>query len=310
MSGSHTLIEFDEYIAPDGEVYEFHDGEARFLLGIGGQGMPPIEYRTQRGPFQHGETPLAFHLRPRVIQMVHRRQDCQRMGHWDARGDIMNLLRPNRQAIGAFASGILRKRLPDSSIRDIDVFIESGPAFEPRRLDAWDEWAFTETIRFVAFDPVFYDPVEELATFALGDMGQLCFPICFPICFNSDTINADESLTYPGTWLSYPTIRFVGPMNGPVITNLTTGEKIDLAYTIPIGDYVVATLAYGHKTIVDNHGANLIGLLSPDSDLATFHIEPAPGAPGGINNFNVTVGGGKPGITLVTVTYHVRYIGI
>ena len=69
-----TLIEFDEYVSPDDETYKFRDGIQKFVLsGTNGLGLPRINYRTQRGPFQNGQTVLGFTLEPRILTLVHRR---------------------------------------------------------------------------------------------------------------------------------------------------------------------------------------------------------------------------------------------
>jgi len=320
------LIEFDDYVAPDGRVYKFDTGAMRFLVSFTGLGMPPVEYISQRGPFQHGETLVDYRLRPRTIQFVHSRRADSRQGYWDARADILNLLRPNRQLAGQFQPGTLRKILPDGSVRCIDVLIEQGPVFAPRTRDQWSEWNILETLRFIAYDPTFYDPEPQVAAWLLTTLDNLVFGCTpnaaglgcapwtdscaeFPIVFGGGVISDTLVVTYPGTWPTFPTIVITGPLNAPAVRNVTTGEKIELEYNIPAGDTVTITLAYGFKTVIDNHGTNLIGTVSTDSDLATFHIAPEPEAPSGANELNVVGASGTPA-TSVRIEWLVRYIGI
>lgn len=316
-------IEFSHYITPDGNIYRF-DTHDKFLMTFTGLGMPPIEYITQRGPFQHGETAIDYRLMPRVIQLTHRRNANCRNDYWNARSDLINFLRPNRQAFGEFSPGQLRKILPDGSIRDIDVMIEQGPIFTPRDTSRWDEFGFMESLRFIAFDPTFYDPTQVTATWSLSTSDQLVFntvggaldTLVFRLdgvgdglLFGTDIIDNDLTVNYTGTWLSLPTVEIDGPISGFIITNVTTGEFIRLNYVVPAGRTVTITLDYGNKTVEDDLGTNLIGTVSSDSDLSTFHIAPDPEATDGTNVFSV-LGGGTDGNTEVRLLYYTRYIGI
>lgn len=302
-------IEFTDYIAADGTVYKFHVPAriGKWVVSQSGWGMSPIEYITQRGPFQHGETVLDWFLRPRVIHLLIRQQFCDRDGYWAGRAALVNAIRPNRQATpGGVAPGTLRRRLSNGSLRSVDCFIQDGPRFEARRTDAWDEWAFREVLRFVAYDPVIYDPALQTQTFS-QDQDELTFPITFPILFSA--LEASATITYQGTWLSYPTITITGPSTGISITNTTTGEVINISAALGVGDSLIVTLTPSSKTVVKNDGTNMIGSVDPASDLGTWHLAPDPEAPGGANDISVAITGAGPS-SGVTVEWYTRYIGI
>lgn len=310
-------MELDYYISPDGVSYQFDTGNGKLLMSFTGDGMPPIEYIRQKGPFQHGETLLDYRLAARVIQYVHRRKGCSRYEYWDNRADLINWLRPNRQAPGQFDLGKLRKILPDGSKRDIDVMIQQGPAFAPRQSDVWDEWAFTESLQFIASDPTFYDPDADEVIWSISILlGKIYYSasaltdLAYPYFYGADIISGSATVTYLGTWLSYPTFELTGPLNQPFVENVTTGEHIQLAYDIAAGETVTISLPYGNKTVTNNFGANLIGTVTSDSDLATFHLAPDPEAAGGVNLFNASGGGGLAGVTQIRMWWYVRYIGI
>lgn len=294
------------YITPIGEEYQLHAPGVRTVLTDEGTGMPPIEYVTQRGPFQHGETLINYFLRPRIIQMLIRGQNTSRNNYWASRAEILDYIRPNRQLTsGGISTGRLRKHLSNGQVRDVDCLIQQGPNFNPRDIKHWDEWAWQEVLRFIAFNPITYDPT--LQTFTVGQSAtQLVFPITFPIQFGS--IQSTSNLTYTGTWLSYPTIVVTGPISSFVIYNNTIGEKLELAANLLAGESLTITLDYGSKTIVKSDGTNLIGLLSPTSNLGTFHIAPHPVATNGVNSIT-TVIPGAASTTSVTITYYHRYIG-
>ena len=42
-------IEFDEYVTPDGQVYNLHDFRVRALVSASDYGMPPLYRHSRRG---------------------------------------------------------------------------------------------------------------------------------------------------------------------------------------------------------------------------------------------------------------------
>jgi hypothetical protein len=305
------VAEFDLYIAPDGTQYSLNTPGSKWVLSAEGTGMPPIEHVTQRGPFQHGETVTNYYLRPRIVQLLIRQLYGTRDAYFAGRHALLDILRPNRQVaglagIGAIEPGVLRKGFPDGNVLDLHVRIQQGPNFQPRRLDAWDETAFQEVLRFIAHDPIFFHPTQQSVRCSMGGEdvdAQLVFPITFPIRFDKLEGTADCTLiNYTGNWPEYPTIVVQGPAQNLVIENLTTDERLQLDYTIPAGAVVTLDLTYAHKTVTMTGGVNLLGYLTPDSDLASFHLEP------GINQLDISATGVNLQ-TYIEVRWYRRYIG-
>lgn len=323
-------IEFSYYIPPDtiinddgtiddmSGVYSFDNYDTLKLMSFTGYGMPPINYITQQGPFQHGQSVIDYRLQPRVIQLVHYRRGGCRQDYWDNRSDLINFLRPNRQTANSFEPGRLRQTLPDGTVRDLKVFIDSGPKFNPRSTDVWNELAFEETLRFVAYDPILFNPAQQEQSWVLESLDNLIFyespdwtdRAVFPIWFGGEVLLETTDVTYNGTWLSYPKIFITGPLDGPRITNLTTDKKIELDYNISAGEVVTIDLEYGQKTITNNFGTNLIGTATTDSDIAEFAIVPSPEATDGVNTLTVLGANANLGQTEIKLTYNENYIGI
>lgn len=301
-------VEFTKYISPDGDEYSF-DSDDRLLMTEDGLGMPPIEYITQQGAFQHGETPLDFRLGSRTIQLQIRQDSCSREKYWEKRSLLINMIRPNR--VSSFAPGILRKEFPDGSKRDIKVSIQQGPTFVARNLDTWDEWGFTETLRFIAHDPIFFNPAKKIINIPLQGSVQsnLIFPTEFPILFGATAFFLNNSIIYPGSWIEFPVLKITGPANGFKIENLETSEFIKLDYSIQAGEIVTLDLTPGVKTIENSLGINLNGVATIDCDFVTFHIEPSPEAPGGTNTFLISASGVNDESNLA-IEYYERFIGI
>lgn len=270
------------------------------LLTEEGFGMAPIEYITQRAPYQHGESLRDYFLRPRIFQLLVRKNACSRNVYWDNRLRLVDLLRPNRSGSTCAIQGTLRRITTRGQKFDIKVVITEGPGFNQAN-DLWDKFAYHEVLRFVANDPVFYNPsVKTLTTLFTASKGsQLVFPITFPISagYYYDT----TSLVNYGTWRTYPTIDVYGPVSGFAMYNNTTGKYIAINYTIPNGSYVSFNLEYGRKAVQLNDGTNLIGYAL--GDIASFCFEPG-------NNALEIQGSNIGGATQVVTTYYERYIGI
>lgn len=317
----------DACINPDGTIpvaewpklMPLDDRQGRYLLTTVGEGLPPITYRTQRGPTQHGETVLDFRLQPRTIQYVLRDQHARtRLEYWEQRSRWLDWLRPNRQVLNSFAPGRLRKILPDGSMRDIDAFIERGPTFEARKLNQWDERAINETLRFYCPDPTWYDPATRQITWSVELWDGLIFysptypdHLVFPTnsLFGTDLLRGTVDITYSGTWWAYPVITIVGPLSNATLSNTTLDTHIELDYNISLGETVTLTTAYGRKSVTNQLGTNLIGTLSRASDL-NFFLAPAPLAPGGINTLVLSGNNAMLGTTVALLSYQPRYIGI
>ncbi len=298
--------------APENRVYELitpHD-PGRFVMSFSGFGTPPIEYITQRGPFQDGETVKDFFLRPRVIQMLLRQNFCDRDGWWGGRASILDEIRPNRQATAtAVLPGVLRMVKTDGSVRDLNVFIQEGLRFEPRQSNQWDEWSFQEILRFIAHNPIIFDPTRVDFAFTIVLDADLVFPITFPITFGAGEIDLTPNINYTGTWSSLPIIVVTGPIEDFRIDNITTGEKLEFSADVDPGRIVTIDTTEGVKTVTDDLGNNLIGILTSDSDLATFHIAPDPEAPLGVNAMRLR-GMHPTAATEVEVRYFTRFFGI
>ena len=301
--------EYDSYIAPDGEVLTFDRMSDRFVQSFEGYGMSPIKYVEQQGALQHGTTIYDYKLQRRIIQWTIRQSGCSRWDYWEKRELFLDLLRPNRHTLNNFGPGKLRKLLPDGNMRDINVHIEFGPMFSSPT-GYWDEWGFTESLRFIAPDPTFYDPTLKSVTLDLSVApADLVFPITFPITLGEALVDTTSNIVYGGSWLAYPTLIITGPISGFRITNEATEEFIQISHELDSGDTITISLPYGNKEVIHSNGTDLQGSVSPGSDLATFHLAPSPEAVGGTNPITI-LGAGAGDITSLEIQHKERYIGI
>lgn len=300
--------EYLEYITPDGEVFKF-DTKYRWLMSEEeGTGLPDITYITQRGPNQHGVTVVDYRLEPRIVQLVVREEVCNRFDYWAARMELLSTLNPERRISPSPFTGILRKYFPNGNRLELDVVIQAGPQFATRS-GRWDEWAYQETLRFVAHDPIYRDPDLVCRNWTVSDYDELKFPITFPIMFGTDLLEDTLTLNYLGNFPSFPTIVIVGPLDGALITNLTTNEKINIQHTISVGETVTVYLQYGNKRVVSSLVGDITGTVESYNDLVKFHIAPHPKATNGINLVKIQGMNADIGVTIAQISYYNRYIG-
>ena len=128
-------------------------------------------------------------------------------------------------------------------------------------------------------------------------------------CFGLGTWVSEGSITYTGTWLTYPSIVITGPAENPAILNTTTGKSLRLEYDVPAGGSAEFDLRFDKKTIVDEAGNSLLGYLR-GSDIGEFAILPDPLVAGGVNELLIGFTGYDPDSTSVVFSYHNRFIGI
>lgn len=286
-----------------GTTYSLSDGVYCYFYGVDGAGVSPLHRLRERGPLQHGETDVGFRLDPRTLTLALAMPAMTYSTYWDMRAALCSIVLSTSEADAL----TLRFTLDNGNVRSIDCHYVGGISM------ATSEEALARLQKipamFSAGDPTFYDPTAGVLTWTIADYGGLLFSTIFPIVFGSTSISVADSVTYTGTWISYPTFTLTGPMDNPQIVNVSTNERINLAYSIPAGTVVTIDLSFAAKTIKDQTGLNLIGYLTSDSDLATFHLAPAPEVAGGINVINVSATGATAA-TAIQMTYYNRYIGI
>lgn len=278
-------------------------GNPYAYLGHDGLGAAPRRRLSERGPLQHGDTDLGYRLEPRIFSLLLQIKAADAAIFWDERAALIGYFAPYHNPILAFD-------LKNGETRYLACHLV-GDLLMPD--DEYQGTIQRAALQLKAADPTFYDPAGAAATFALGGGGS-AFPVPHevPHGVGASTIDQVSVIAYGGNWLSLPhLIRITGPIEDCVITNETTGEKLDFTgTTIAGGTYYDIDCRYGQKTVIDHLGVNRIADLTSDSDLATFHLAPdSLEAPGGLNSIRVT-GSSVTEATGVSVNWFERYLGI
>ena len=291
------------YAIVDGVEYDLNYGDPARIEGEDGLGMPDLHRLEERGPFQNGSTDRGYRLDPRHPAYVFGISAWTRSQLWDRRQELLRIFRPSRLII-------MKHVLDNNDIRYLDCLYTGGmnmPA-KDRRAGVFQKVA----IALVANDPTFYDPDGQSVTFTLGGGGDTWpFPWEIPWGVGASTVDLSANLQYDGDVATFPSIiRITGPIDDAVITNVSTGEKLDFTgASIAGGDYYDIDLRYGLKTIVDASGNDVLSDLTSDSDLATWHLAADDEVTGGINNIRVQ-GDNITASAKVEINYYNRYGGI
>lgn len=288
----------------DGKVLVF-DGDVRFQT-FGFLGAPPTTFQTRRGYKQHGATEVEYRIEERRLsfQLWHAAQ-VDRDAYWDMRYRLHEFLRPNRG--GALQVTIL---MPDDSRRAIICRADPGLQFPPEGAER-NHWSVEEELGFIAFDPFWFDATgTSLVLSSTTDM-HLVFPITFPIQFGASGLQfGTGTLTYDGTWETFPTITLTGPYNSAVIEHLTLDIIIYLAVGIGVGEQRIITLTPGAQSIVDANGVSRFSDLGPGTNLVDFRLVPAPEVLNGEQQIQISLNGGVAGQSGAQIEYRSRFFAL
>lgn len=283
-----------QYITPEGTVYTLDNPPKRSLINMGGLGLPPTNYRTTKGPFQHGENVISFGLQPRIITMTFRHNGESRSDHWTLRTNLIDVLRgnitsdyTNHSVLQNPEPGILRFIYyvdKVRTVREIKVYITQGVSFASP--SQWDNYSIQEDIEFTAYDPTFYDPTVNSES--------------LPLIGTTEILMA-------GTWDTFPTFVVTGAYDTIGLYNHETGYYFVVDFTTGVGEIVTIELTSGNKRVTSDINGNLISYVTLSSYLINFALHPDPIAPAGYNTIQASAAGGAP---TVVMTWNDRYIGL
>ena len=203
-----------------------------------------------------------------------------------------------------------------AAVRDLYCLLERGPTFrQGPGPQSNRNTGYVEALRFVAHDPFWHGLQQNNSWVLPAEFGDLVFDTEGAWLgevagdgrwlFAPTAIGETVSVLYYGTFRARPTITISGPATDPSVTNITTGKAIALTSDLLVGESL--TIDTQALTITKNDGTNLMPFAT--GDIATFGLEPAPIAPGRINDVLVAFSGATSDSEAV-MSWENLYVGI
>lgn len=281
----------------DNTTYALSGRTPYAFISLTGLGLPPVRRIKERGPQQHGSTDVGFLLDERMLNLALLITGSTLELVDTYRDDLARMLKPRTTA------GKLRVTRDDGELRQIDCHV-AGVVDFPNTLQERIGASQMVVVQFEAADPIWYDPTLINVIFDVSDnVSGVEIPLMIPFLYSAATeLDAVESLSYDGDWETFPTIYITGPANDLVITNGTTGKKLDFTgHNIGSGDIYEIDLRYGYKTVTDDTGTRQNAALTDDSNLVDWSLVP------GVNDIHVEIASGLTAATLIRIELYKRF---
>lgn len=247
--------EYIAWIEPNGTEHDLSgSGNINVAIGPSGRFMPQFDLVEQEVPFVSGSRLRNVITKSREVDLP---IEVSGLSTSDLRTQlrlIMNWFNPLK------GDGALKVIAEDGTQRLLTCRYAGGLEIQETGLS----WLKTILV-LKAFDPYWYDDNIIVQTFTTG-LPATFFPF-FPLRLSSSSVFADSSVTNIGDVETYPTWIVKGPGSAIYLRNLTTGELININYTLGVGETINIDTRRGKKTVVKGDGTNLYSYLSSDSSL-------------------------------------------
>jgi len=234
-------------------------GDRVMLQALRGTGIAPVQHRTVATPLRDGSVYVDTKVVPRRLvaeMVVVSRTDFAAI--WDLRRDLVRRLNPRR------GQGILTYA-PSARLYEVDAIVDQGGA-------AFDEslgpFAMTPRIPFVCDDPAWRDVVVAATLEETSGEGAVV-PFDFPLdFFPGERFTVENEGDLP-VW---PVVTIEGPVVGPFITNVTSGQTFRLrdSVSLVVGQSVVIDM--DARTVLRDDGENLMPGRAADAEM--WALEP------------------------------------
>ncbi len=282
-----------QYLDSDGNVLELSALPGVRALGDSGLDMPPLAFVEDVIPGQAG-------AQLRDVRVTVRDAVLPFYMEQDSDGALRDLLRSLARRLNPQrGDGRLRHIAVDGTTRDLTCRYTGGLEGARVRGQSGPNWR-RGALTFRAHDPFWYDATPITSTFTTGAQ-----PLFFSSPFfgstklASDTVLGEQTVTNDGDVETWPVWTVNGPATSIVLTNVTTGERIDLPIALTAAQSVIIDTRPFRKTIRRNDGTNLYGSLTNSSALWSLGE--------GATRIRTEVAGSTAD-TFVTLVYSRRYL--
>lgn len=237
---------------------ETADRNKLLFTQLGGFSGSDTEEYTAKSAYQNGQTFYAQFAEARQINFTFRISG-------DSYDDI-NLRKLD--AINAFSAtngeGILKIEFPDGREYAIRCVPKGSPIFNDQA--AGSKSATNATIFLTAYDPFWFNPTENTLNIYVF-AGGFTLPFTVPFTLGQSgqyfVINA-------GHTAAPVQIQIPGPTTNPIISNLRTGEHIEVIKTLQLGEFIQIDTSFKNAlvTYIDLNGErhNILSAVTPESE--------------------------------------------
>lgn len=274
------------FINSKGQSVELGNHAPYVLNTVEGIGGVKTDIQTQKSPFQDGESYINNSLEARNLSLevtvIAKTEDEMIVN----RKKLLQVFNP-KQGQGTLICNV------GNTTRKITAISELAPTFSQKFTNAQKT-----LLQLYCAVPFWTDEIEsneEIITW----IGGLRFPLILPTTFSlagSKKIN----IVNTGDVETPVKFEFKGPATNPRITNLTTGEYIQINRTLLPEDLLVVTTDFGNKRVEIN-GVNVFNWI----DLGSTFWQLQPG-----DNIIEYTSDDATESAQVKVTYSNRYIGV
>lgn len=266
-----------------GDVLNLNNGSNIKLLDLRGAGIPSLRHQTVQTPARDGETYIRTTVEPRFLIVELRIKGTNFADLQTQRRALITAFNP-KVGVGTL------KWTPDATVYAIDCLIEQGVGFANYRGTFFED----ALVSFRCPDPMWRGATLNEETVTNSGSG-LSFPISFPISFIDGL--GTTIINNIGDVPSFPVITIPGACTNPIITNVTTGEKLS---------FPALTLSAGESLIIDCDArtakvgtVSKIALLSADSEFWTL-----------ASGNNTITFATASGTAIASVDYYTRLLGL
>lgn len=279
-----------------GTTYNLSDGSLSWIVSDDGLGMSPSHRILERGPLQDGVSDLGFRLDQRLISLVLGTQATNLAGLYNNRESLLEIFNPYFGGQTSTSSNPMQLRwvLDNGKTYQIDCFYAGQMS-----LPSSDRKGFQQNVavQFICPDPTFYNPTilhyTGAAASGSGGFGINVSPLLgsaptrFVLKLTSTSITATGSNFYIAH--QEPPLGYIGESGITLNTTITNGLVVDTRY--------------GHLTVVDGSGTNLMPYVSyypSTSSLVDFKF---------INGLSTSFLGVFTGSCTYDLYFYSRYVG-
>lgn len=243
------MAELFSYIDPRGVETLLNNNTSRFKLGHTGLGMQALEVIAERTPAINGETYYGVYTPARNISLLLDYQYATFDELIQGERALQSLVSPYITNASTYVQdhGTLRC-MRGGVTRDIDALLVG---YE----DNSEDRQFCTARRLLTFycpKPFFYDPTQQIESFALPVSSGLSIPLSIPMSFSASAATGSIFVTNAGDVDTWPIIVVDGPSDNPTITNVTTNRLIAITQAMDANDYLTIDMETPSITFWDN----------------------------------------------------------